>query len=79
MSFIFKIYIPTIDILLFRIAHIRILRSMKCGKTRNDYFNKMQKNEVKEILCKKTAKNWYINTKSTLGWKQAIINVSNWC
>ena len=39
----------------------------------------MQKNEVKEILCKKIAKNWYINTKSTLGWKQAIINVSNWC
>ena len=34
----------------------------------------------KEILCRKIQQNnWYINTKSTLGWKQAIINGRNYC
>ena len=48
-------------------------------KTRNDYFqvNPGKIFEVKEMLFRKIQQNnWYINTKSTLGWKQAIINGS---
>ena len=31
-----KYYIPTIEKLLFHLAHVRILGLMECGKTRND-------------------------------------------
>ena len=31
-------YIPTIETLLFHLAHFRILGSIECGETRNDCF-----------------------------------------
>ena len=33
-----KIYIPTIEKLSFHLAHVRIIGSIECGKTINDYF-----------------------------------------
>ena len=38
-------YIPTIEKLSFHISHVRIIGSMECRKTRNEYFH--------ESLCKK--------------------------
>ena len=32
-------YIPTIEKMSFHLAHVRIITSMECGKTRNDFFN----------------------------------------
>ena len=32
-----KIYIPTIEKLSYYLAHVRIIGSMECGKTRNDF------------------------------------------
>ena len=39
------VYIPTIEKLSFHISHVRIIGSMECRKTRNEYFH--------ESLCKK--------------------------
>ena len=38
-------YIPTIEKLSFHISHVRIIGSMECRKTRNEYHH--------ESLCKK--------------------------
>ena len=38
-------YIPKIENLSFHISHVRIIGSMECGKTRNEYFH--------ESSCKK--------------------------
>ena len=35
--FIGNFYIPTIEKLSFRLARVRILGLMECGKTRNDF------------------------------------------
>ena len=50
-----KYYIPTIEILSFNLAHVRILGSMEFGKTRNDYFhgNALKKNTKLKILRRK--------------------------
>ena len=32
-------YIPKIEKLSFHISHVRIIGSMECGKTRNEYFH----------------------------------------
>ena len=43
-----KFYIPTIEKLSFHLAHVRIIGSMECGKTINDFFhNNASKNNIK--------------------------------
>ena len=34
-----KFYIPAIEKLSFNLAHVRIIGSMECGKTRNDSYH----------------------------------------
>ena len=63
-----KIYILTIKKLPFHLAHVSILGSMKCGKTRDIFHDNALKNNIKlkEEYAEKFSKKWYINKKSTL-------------
>ena len=40
-------YIPTIEKILFNLAHEKNLGSMECGKTRYDPFKEYEKNNMK--------------------------------
>ena len=54
-----NIYIPTIEKLSFYLAHIRILGSMECGNTINDFFHANASTKYiksKEIMQKKSSK-----------------------
>ena len=65
-----KNYIHTIEKLSFNLVHVRILGSMKCGKTRNDcYHANTSENNLKfKILCRKIQqKKRYGYTESKLG------------
>ena len=50
-----NIYIPTIEKLSFNLVHVRIIGSMECGKTRNDFHDNASTHiyKVKERICRK--------------------------
>ena len=85
MSFLKYIYIPTTEKLSFHIAHVRILGSIKSGKTRNDFFhNTASKNNINlkkdyaEKFSKKTGieiQSQYWKEIGNYQWKIFLLNI----
>ena len=72
-----KYYIPTIENLPFYLAHVSILGSMECGKTRNDFSTLMDKVfyiKLKDIMQKNSAKQPVYKYTVNIGWKYTMIN-----
>ena len=77
-------YIPIIEKLSFHFAHVRILSSMECGRTRNYFFhaNYSKKRVKKRIMQKNSAEQLVQNYRANIAveldnnqWKVSLLNI----